>query len=190
MCTAQTVLCTSENAHPRTLTVLLCSEVPHSGNSGDIRRLLEEFLESLSDSEPQNCAAETSKSYSTGCAPASIHPAEISDILCQLGMPSNLLGYRYLRFAIHATVQEPELLRSVTKILYPMVAEEFRTSASGIERAMRHAIEVVWDRGDPDVLQDYFGNTIDPGRGKPTNTEFIAKIVDHLIINRTKHSYK
>ena len=190
MCTAQTVLCTSENAHPHTLTVLLCGEAPHSRNLGDIRKLLEEILESLAYNEPRTAAIQIQKSRNTDCVSDSVHPAEISDILCRLGMPSNLLGYRYLRFAILAVAENPELLRAVTKMLYPMVAEEFCTSASGIERAMRHAIEVVWSRGDPDVLQDYFGNTVDPDRGKPTNTEFIAKIVDSLIIKYAECSHK
>lgn len=186
MSTAQPVLFPLGNTKPHTLAILFCSEMPHSDDPKDIRRLLEDFLESLSAGESPCSRMHAEPPHSS----AFFHPAEISDILCQLGMPSNLLGYRYLHFAIRAAAKDPELLRAVTKILYPMVADKFSASASGVERAMRHAIEVVWTRGDPDVLLEYFGNTIDPDRGKPTNTEFIAKIVDKLIIEGNERSHK
>ncbi|MDY4607304.1 MAG: sporulation transcription factor Spo0A, partial [Eubacterium sp.] len=100
----------------------------------------------------------------------------ISDIMRQIGVPAHIKGYQYLRKAIMLCVEDSEMMGSVTKILYPTVAKEFKTTSSRVERAIRHAIEVAWDRGDVDVLSSYFGYTIQSQRGKPTNSEFIAMI--------------
>ncbi|MBE6752574.1 MAG: sporulation transcription factor Spo0A [Ruminococcaceae bacterium] len=104
----------------------------------------------------------------------------ISEIMHQIGVPAHIKGYQYLREAIKRSVNDPEMLNSVTKILYPTVAKTFSTTSSRVERAIRHAIEVAWDRGDVDVLSSYFGYTIQSQRGKPTNSEFIAMIADKL----------
>ena len=104
----------------------------------------------------------------------------ISEIMHQIGVPAHIKGYQYLREAIKRSVNDPEMLNSVTKILYPTVAKAFSTTPSRVERAIRHAIEVAWDRGDVDVLSSYFGYTIQSERGKPTNSEFIAMIADKL----------
>lgn len=104
----------------------------------------------------------------------------ISDIMHEIGVPAHIKGYQYLRKAILLSVASPELMSSVTKTLYPTVAKEFKTTSSRVERAIRHAIEVAWDRGDVDVLSAYFGYTIQNERGKPTNSEFIAMISDKL----------
>ena len=104
----------------------------------------------------------------------------ITEILHQIGVPAHIKGYHYLREAILRTVKSPELINSVTKLLYPSVAKAYQTTASRVERAIRHAIEVAWDRGDLDVLNAYFGYTIQNSRGKPTNSEFIAMIADKL----------
>ena len=104
----------------------------------------------------------------------------ISDIMHQIGVPAHIKGYQYLRTSILMTVNDPELINSVTKQLYPTVAKMYKTTASRVERAIRHAIEVAWDRGDVDVLSAYFGYTIQNSRGKPTNSEFIAMISDKL----------
>ncbi len=104
----------------------------------------------------------------------------ISDIMRQIGVPAHIKGYQYLRMAIMLTVRDPELMHAVTKVLYPTVAKENNTTSSRVERAIRHAIEVAWDRGDVDVLSSYFGYTIQNSRGKPTNSEFIAMISDKL----------
>jgi len=104
----------------------------------------------------------------------------VSEIMHQLGVPAHIKGYEYLRSAIIMSVNDSEIMHSVTKILYPAVAKEFSTTASRVERAIRHAIEVAWDRGDVDVLSSYFGYTIQNTRGKPTNSEFIAMISDRL----------
>ena len=104
----------------------------------------------------------------------------ISSIMRQIGVPAHIKGYEYLRQAIILTVKEPELMHAVTKSLYPTVAKTNSTTSSRVERAIRHAIEVAWDRGDVDVLASYFGYTIQNSRGKPTNSEFIAMISDKL----------
>ncbi len=104
----------------------------------------------------------------------------ITDIIHQIGVPAHIKGYHYLRESIILAVNQPEIINSVTKQLYPTVAKTFATTSSRVERAIRHAIEVAWDRGDIDVLNSYFGYTIHNERGKPTNSEFIAMIADKL----------
>ena len=104
----------------------------------------------------------------------------VSQIMHQIGVPAHIRGYQYLREAIVLSVNNSEMISSVTKILYPTVAKAFKTTPSRVERAIRHAIEVAWDRGDVDVLSSYFGYTIQNERGKPTNSEFIAMISDNL----------
>ena len=104
----------------------------------------------------------------------------ISEIMHRIGVPAHIKGYQYLRDAIKRSVSDPEMLGSVTKVLYPAVAKEFSTTSSRVERAIRQAIEVAWDRGDVEVLNSYFGYTIQNQRGKPTNSEFIAMIADKL----------
>ena len=107
----------------------------------------------------------------------------ITDIIHQIGVPAHIKGYHYLREAIIMAVNDIEIMNSVTKCLYPSVAKKHGTTSSRVERAIRHAIEVAWDRGDVDVLNSYFGNTIHSGKGKPTNSEFIALIADKLRVN-------
>lgn len=104
----------------------------------------------------------------------------VTDILLQIGIPAHIKGYHYLRESIVLSVKNSEMINSVTKLLYPTVAKKFSTTSSRVERAIRHAIEVAWDRGDVDVLNSYFGYTIQNDRGKPTNSEFIAMISDKL----------
>ena len=104
----------------------------------------------------------------------------VTDIIHQIGIPAHIKGYHYLREAIILSINDPEMLESITKMLYPTVAEKFSTTSSRVERAIRHAIETAWDRGDVDVLNGMFGYTISVGKGKPTNSEFIALITDNL----------
>lgn len=104
----------------------------------------------------------------------------VSDIMHQIGVPAHIKGYQYLRTSILMAIDEPEIMHSITKTLYPFVAKTYKTTASRVERAIRHAIEVAWDRGDVDILNAYFGYTIQNSRGKPTNSEFIAMISDKL----------
>ena len=106
--------------------------------------------------------------------------AQVTKIIHQIGVPAHIKGYQYLRTAIILTVNDSDIINSVTKILYPTVAKKYQTTTSRVERAIRHAIEVAWDRGDVEVLNSYFGYTIQNNRGKPTNSEFIAMIADNL----------
>lgn len=105
---------------------------------------------------------------------------QVTKIIHQIGVPAHIKGYQYLRCAIMMAISDNEVINSVTKILYPSVAKKFSTTTSRVERAIRHAIEVAWDRGDIDTLNSYFGYTIQNSRGKPTNSEFIAMIADNL----------
>ena len=104
----------------------------------------------------------------------------VTDLILHIGVPAHIKGYHYVRQAIILSVNDPEMINSVTKVLYPTIAKMYQTTSSRVERAIRHAIEIAWDRGDVDVLNEYFGYTINIGRGKPTNSEFIAMISDKL----------
>ena len=104
----------------------------------------------------------------------------ITEIIHQIGVPAHIKGYHYLREAIMLSIKNEEVINSITKLIYPTVAKKLSTSSSRVERAIRHAIEVAWDRGDLDVLNAYFGFTINNDRGKPTNSEFIAMIADKI----------
>ena len=105
---------------------------------------------------------------------------QVTQIIHQIGIPAHIKGYQYLRTAIIMTIKDNEIINSVTKVLYPSVAKRYATTTSRVERAIRHAIEVAWDRGDIDTLNSYLGYTIQNSRGKPTNSEFIAMIADNL----------
>ncbi len=103
---------------------------------------------------------------------------QVTEIIHQIGVPAHIKGYQYLRDSIMMAIEDEEIINAVTIRLYPAVAKKHGTTSSRVERAIRHAIEVAWDRGDVDVLNSYFGYTIHNGRGKPTNSEFIAMISD------------
>ncbi len=105
---------------------------------------------------------------------------QVTKVIHQIGVPAHIKGYQYLRTAIMLTIEDSDIINSVTKILYPSVAKKYATTSSRVERAIRHAIEVAWDRGDVETLNSYFGYTIQNNRGKPTNSEFIAMIADNL----------
>ncbi|MBQ2725565.1 MAG: sporulation transcription factor Spo0A [Clostridia bacterium] len=105
---------------------------------------------------------------------------QVTRIIHKIGVPAHIKGYQYLRTAILMAIHDGEIINSVTKILYPSVAKKYDTTTSRVERAIRHAIEVAWDRGDVETLNSYFGYTIQNSRGKPTNSEFIAMIADNL----------
>lgn len=104
----------------------------------------------------------------------------VTEMIHEIGIPAHIKGYQYLRHAIMMVIENLDVINSITKKLYPTVAEDFNTTASRVERAIRHAIEVAWDRGDTDVLNSIFGYTIANSKGKPTNSEFIAMIADRL----------
>ena len=110
--------------------------------------------------------------------------AEITQTIHEIGVPAHIKGYQYLREAIIYSVEDPEMLGAVTKILYPAIAKRSHTTSSRVERAIRHAIEVAWNRGCEEVLEEIFGYTISVGRGKPTNSEFIAMLADKITLKR------
>jgi len=108
----------------------------------------------------------------------------VTEVIHEIGVPAHIKGYQYLREAIILTVNDMEVINAVTKVLYPEVARKFSTTPSRVERAIRHAIEVAWDRGDLEILQKFFGYTVSNIKGKPTNSEFIAMIADRLSLQR------
>ena len=105
---------------------------------------------------------------------------DVTDMIHEIGVPAHIKGYQYLREAIMMSVDDPAMISSITKILYPTIAKRFQTTPSRVERAIRHAIEVAWSRGKMETLDALFGYTIDTGKGKPTNSEFIALIADRI----------
>lgn len=105
---------------------------------------------------------------------------DVTNMIHEIGVPAHIKGYQYLREAIMMSVEDPGMISSITKILYPTIAKRFQTTPSRVERAIRHAIEVAWSRGRMETLDALFGYTIDTGKGKPTNSEFIALIADRI----------
>ena len=112
--------------------------------------------------------------------------SRVTNMLHEIGIPAHIKGYQYLRDAIIISVKDQEMLASVTKILYPTIAKRFQTTPSRVERAIRHAIEVAWGRGSLEVIDELFGYTISTGKGKPTNSEFIALIADKICLDYKK----
>lgn len=139
----------------------------------DLKNLLENIKDMLSKNKEQVGSIHKLSDY------GSIE-IKVTEILHQIGVPAHIKGYHYLRDSIIMSIEHPEIINAVTKQLYPSVAKKYETTSSRVERAIRHAIEVAWDRGDVDVLNSYFGYTIHISRGKPTNSEFIAMIADKL----------
>lgn len=109
---------------------------------------------------------------------------EVTAVIHEVGVPAHIKGYQYVREAIVIAVQDMDVINAVTKVLYPEVARRYSTTPSRVERAVRHAIEVAWDRGDLETLQRYFGYTVSNTKGKPTNSEFIAMIADRIRLQR------
>jgi two-component system response regulator (stage 0 sporulation protein A) len=128
------------------------------------------FFAKSGDASLQNANART---------PADIE-TQVTKMIHQIGVPAHIKGYQYLRTAIILVIKDSAIINSVTKQLYPSIGKTFSTTSSRVERAIRHAIEVAWDRGDYDTITDIFGYTIQSARGKPTNSEFIAMVADNL----------
>lgn len=106
--------------------------------------------------------------------------SDVTNIIHEIGVPAHIKGYHYLRDAIMMSVNDNEMLGSITKLLYPSIAKQHKTTPSRVERAIRHAIEVAWSRGKVDTIDDLFGYTVNNGKGKPTNSEFVALIADKI----------
>ena len=113
----------------------------------------------------------------SGCTDTEIM---VTEIIQKLGVPAHIKGYHYLRTAIISAIENSKLMECVTKLLYPCVAQKYDTTSSRVERAIRHAIEIAWDRGNSEVINSFFGYTIDNYRGRPTNSEFIALVTDKI----------
>ncbi len=122
----------------------------------------------------------TRSKTANGIKPETDIESMVTGIIHEIGVPAHIKGYQYLREAIMIAVNDMDVINAITKVLYPQVAKTFSTTPSRVERAIRHAIEVAWDRGDLDTLQRFFGYTVSNTKGKPTNSEFIALIADRL----------
>ena len=140
----------------------------------DVEDMSRKIIDIFETSET-NTSKETRTSVDTGDL-----ETNITMYIQQVGVPAHIKGYQYIRDAIGMVIEDMDTINSITKLLYPTVAKHYNTTASRVERAIRHAIEVAWDRGNPDVLNDLFGYTILGSKGKPTNSEFIALIADKI----------
>ena len=123
-------------------------------------------------------------------APEVIHDLEkdVTDMIHEIGVPAHIKGYQYLRDAIMMAVEDMNMLNAITKVLYPTIAKNHHTTPSRVERAIRHAIEVAWGRGKMDTIDELFGYTVSVGKGKPTNSEFIALIADKIRLEYKKQA--
>lgn len=139
-------------------------------------------VESLIGAIKRSCGEATisAGTYKLQNAPMLDTETMVTDIIHEIGIPAHIKGYQYLRYSIMLVIDNLDIINSITKKLYPTVASHFSTTASRVERAIRHAIEVAWDRGDPEVINSIFGYTVANTKGKPTNSEFIAMIADKL----------
>lgn len=119
---------------------------------------------------------------------ASTMENDVTDIIREIGIPAHIKGYQYIREGIIMAINDMNMLNYITKLLYPSIAKKYKTTSSSVERAIRHAIEVAWGRGKIDVIEEMFGYTVSAGKGKPTNSEFIALIADKLRIEYKMHA--
>lgn len=113
---------------------------------------------------------------------------DVTEIIREIGIPAHIKGYQYIREGIIMSINDMNMLNYITKLLYPSIAKKYKTTSSSVERAIRHAIEVAWGRGRLDVIEEMFGYTVSAGKGKPTNSEFIALIADKLRIEYKMHA--
>ena len=150
-----------------------CAKCPHQEHGADCEKVLRQ--ESMKLLEQHQAERDSQKS-----TPSFPLMDRVTEIIHEIGVPAHIKGYAYLREAIIRAVEDKDIINSITKELYPGVAVEFDTTASRVERAIRHAIEVAWDRGDIGILTKWFGYTVSHSKGKPTNSEFIALVADKL----------
>jgi two-component system, response regulator, stage 0 sporulation protein A len=152
-----------------------------------IRQLQDDFPDTIGTAQFSNSTPLAAKNLTNNQITNSVNPptsknleVEVTRMIHQMGVPAHVKGYQYLRDAIVSVVVDVSLLGAVTKELYPMIAEKYQTTPSRVERAIRHAIELAWDRGNVDFMNRFFGYTINIDRGKPTNSEFVAMVADKL----------
>lgn len=146
---------------------------------GDLLQADKEFQIMITVPSSGKEQGETGKESQVKPAPVDLEQ-DVTDMIHEIGVPAHIKGYQYLREAIIMAVEDPGMISSITKLLYPTIAKRFQTTPSRVERAIRHAIEVAWSRGRMETLDSLFGYTIDVGKGKPTNSEFIALIADRI----------
>lgn len=148
----------------------ICPKCPYYGDpDGCVKKMKARCMELLAEVEPPK---EEPKQVNI--------TRRVTEMIHDIGVPAHIKGYNYLREAITLAVKDQTMIEGITKVLYPDIAKTFNTTPSRVERAIRHAIEVAWGRGDLDVLQQYFGFTVSMSKGKPTNSEFIALIADKI----------
>ena len=148
----------------------VCTICPHREQSKCAEQMKSEALKLLQEHGASKLTQPKSSSLEV----------RVTEIMHEIGVPAHIKGYQYLRSAIVQSTHSSGLIEAITKELYPSIAQEFNTTASRVERAIRHAIEVAWDRGDIDTLQKWFGFTVSNLKGKPTNSEFIALVADRI----------
>lgn len=129
------------------------------------------------------CAISMNNDFNLSVSKSSKKTKEISKLLHELGMPSHIKGYQYIRDSIEMMYKNPSTFGGITKEVYPYIADKYNTTPSRVERAIRHAIEVSWTRGDYDLMEEIFGHSVDFDRAKPTNSEFLATLADKLCID-------
>lgn len=130
---------------------------------------------------------ERTQAYNSGYEMSTLEN-DVTEIIREIGIPAHIKGYQYIREGIIMAVNDMNMLNFITKLLYPSIAKKYKTTSSSVERAIRHAIEVAWGRGKIEVIEEMFGYTVSAGKGKPTNSEFIALIADKLRIEYKMHA--
>lgn len=158
----------------------ICTICPHNGKSNCEEKLKAEAMKLLQEYEAQKQVATTVWPDATSLE------IRVTEVIHEIGVPAHIKGYNYLRSAIQRAVKQMDVINEITKKLYPGIAEEFHTTPSRVERAIRHAIGTAWNRGDLEVLQKWFGYTVSNTKGKPTNSEFIALVADKLRLEMKK----
>ena len=153
----------------------ICMICPHMGALNCGEHLRESALKLLQEYELQKA-----QKPQVVCSKENSLKMRVTQVMHEIGVPAHIKGYEYLRQSIMLSVEDPHMLDAITKVLYPQVAKTFQTTPSRVERAIRHAIELAWGRGDLATLERWFGATISQLKGKPTNSEFIALIADKL----------
>lgn len=165
----------------------MCTKCSYFGQRDCADKLKSEGLDLVGEyqtaelHQTQPSAAQRERSYNL--------ELRVTAVLQELGVPAHIKGYYYLRSAVMRAVRDPGLIDAITKELYPDLAKEFNTTAIRVERAMRHAIEVAWDRGDIEVTLKWFGYTVSNTKGKPTNSEFVALLADKLRLEMKKEVF-
>ena len=158
--------------------------VPVTGDTEKMHKIIDELMKQNKEFQVM-ITVSSKKGAAAGEKEVEVTPlydleTDVTDMIHEIGVPAHIKGYQYLREAIMMSVQDMEMLNAITKLLYPTIAGKYQTTPSRVERAIRHAIEVAWSRGRMETLDALFGYTINTGKGKPTNSEFIALITDRL----------